>query len=275
MVDSRRRALWHTGSVRRGLLFSIGVACAACSLFPDTAPKVEADGGSGGVGGSGGTSATGGVAGSGGVAGGGGSGGSAGDGAAGCAGQQTLVLDAARDTYIESSPPTSNHGTESFLEVLTFTTTSGNRALVAFELGKATLPAGAKLVKASLKLRVLLNDGATQDLGAHRLQKSWTETDATWAKYDATASWLNVGGDFLPASAQVAVGPSVKIGDTLSWDVTADVAGVLAGSLANEGWLLKPLLDDPLDGEKLHLGSREAADPVARPKLELLYDACP
>ncbi|MBE7478896.1 MAG: DNRLRE domain-containing protein [Polyangiaceae bacterium] len=266
----------------RVLLFSIGLACAACSLFPDTAPRLEDDSGAGGVAGTTPGGGTGGTAGIGATSGGGssGSGGSAGDAgdagdAAGCGGQQALTLDAARDTYIGSSPPTANHGSKSILEVLTFTQSSGQRALVGFELSKGTLPAGAKLEKATLSLRVLLNEGATQDLGAHRLQKSWTEDGATWAKYDGSSNWLKNGGDFLPPSSQVAVGPNVKVGDTLGWDVTADVAGVLDGSLGNEGWLVKPLVDDPLDGEKLHFASREGTDPVARPKLELVYVICP
>lgn len=263
--------------MRRVLLFSIGLPCAACSLFPDTAPRLGADAGSGGIAGTTPTGGTAGTAGAGGASGSGGTGGSAGDagGAAGCGGQQTLTLDASRDTYIGSTPPTANHGAESILELLTFTASSGQRALVGFDLGKTTLPAGAKLQKATLRLRVLLNEGATQDLGAHRLQKGWTEGGATWAKYDGSASWLKNGGDFLPPSSQVAVGPATKIGDTLDWDVTPDVAGVLEGALANEGWLVKPLVDDPLDGEKLHFVSREGADPVARPKLELVYVVCP
>ena len=76
-------------------------------------------------------------------------------------------------------------------------------------------------------------------------------------------------------SAQAPVGPSIKAGDTLSWDVTTDVASMLAGSNASDGWLLKPLVDDPLDGEELHLASRESPDPSARPKLELSYLVCP
>lgn len=279
------------GAVRSGYLFSIGLICAACSLFPEVAPDVGATGGSGGnagagggVSGTGGTGGTGAVAGSsgsggntgggtGGVAGTGGTGGT--DGGGGCGGTQTKTLEATRDTYIVNVPPGSIHGTESILEVLTFNAFAGHRALVAFDVGKTTLPSNAKLEKATFELRVVLNDGATQDVGAHRIQKAWTEAGASWSKFDGASSWTKEGGDFLAPSAQVAVGAGTKVGDTLSWDVTKDVAGALTGANADHGWLLKPLLDDPLNGEKLHFASREATDSSARPKLQLAYVVCP
>ena len=267
--------------MRRALLFSIGLAGVACSLFPDTAPNVEEDGGtaasggtsSGGTGGSitgGAGGATGGSAGTGGAPGGGGSG-----AVGGCGGQQTLVLEANRDTYIVNSPPSSVHGSEVILEVMTVKQSAGHRPLVAFEVGKSTLPTGAKLTKATLKLRVILNDGAQQDLGAYRPQRAWTEVDCNWVKYDATNSWTVNGGDVAGLSAQAALSAAVKVGDTVSWDVTSDVTGMISGALGNEGWLLKPLVPDALNGEKLHFASREATDPVTRPKLELTYVVCP
>jgi hypothetical protein len=270
-------------------------------LFPDTAPQVADDAGSGGVAASGGTGLTAGTAGAGGVAGtggtvsgggssgggvggtvagggaggtvaGGGTGGASGGtgGTAGCTGPQTLTVEASRDTYIVNTPPGSTHGAEVILEIATWNPFAGHRVLVAFNLGASTLPAGATLQKATLKLKVLLNDGVAQDLGAHRLTKPWTEA-ASWNKFDGTTVWGKEGGDFLGPTAQVAAGPTVKVGDTLSWDVTPDVAGVLGGSLGNDGWLIKPLVDDPLNGEKLQFASHQAADPVGRPKLELLY----
>ena len=275
--------------MRGGYLFSIGLACAACSLFPETAPLVADDSGaagSGGGAGSGGTAGgTGGIAGTGGSGGTGSTGGSGGTGgtggasgsggASGCGGQQSLTLEAARDTYIVNTPPGSNHGTESILEVLTFNAFAGHRALVAFAIDKTTLPTGAKLEKATLKLRVALNDGATQDIGAHRLQKAWTEKGASWTKFDGSVSWTKEGGDFLAPSAQVSVGPSTKVGDTLAWDVTADVASTLSGASASQGWWFKPLVDDPLNGEERHFASRESVDALARPKLDLAYVVCP
>ena len=241
--------------------FTCGLACLACSLVPETAPLVQA-GGTWGVSG----------AGRGGEA--GGTGGASGSGgAAGCGGVQSLTLEAARDTYIVDPPPNSNHGSKKILEILTYDSTSGHRALVAFDT--SNLPGGTQLLKATLKLGVVLNGGATQDIGTHRLQKSWTEDGAGWLRFDGSTKWATSGGDFSPASAQAPVGPSIKAGDTLSWDVTTDVASMLAGSNASDGWLLKPLVDDPLDGEELHLASRESPDPSARPKLELSYLVCP
>lgn len=272
--------------MRGGYLFSVGLVCAACSLFPEAAPLVGEDSGAGGSGGAagsgGGTGGAGGIAGTGGTGGTGGAGGSGGTGgtsgsggASGCGGQQSLTLEAARDTYIVNTPPGSNHGTETILEVLTFNAFAGHRALVAFSIDKTTLPTGAKLEKATLKLRVALNDGATQDIGAHRLQQAWTEKGASWTKFDGSVSWTKEGGDFLAPSAQVSVGPSTKVGDTLAWDVTADVASALSSAGPSQGWLFKPLVDDPLNGEKLHFASREAVDTSSRPKLELAYAVCP
>lgn len=244
---------------------STALACAACSLFPDTAPRVEADAGAGG---SAGFSAGGGSGG--GSSGGGGNS----DGAAGC-GPFSLALDAFRDTYIVKNPPAFNHGAEPILEVLTFTAIDGHRAMIAFDLGNTTLPAGAKLQKARLLMQVVLNDGVPQDLGAHRLERSWTEAGANWIKFDGAGNWTTNGGDFATPSAQVAVGPGTKVGDVLAWDVTPDVAGMLEGKLANEGWLVKPLVDEPLNGEKIQFASREAPDANGRPKLELTYVVCP
>ncbi len=244
---------------------------AGCSLFPETPPLVGQDAGGGA--GSGGAAGLAGGAGIGGVAGLAGSGGVAGAdaGDAGCGPPQTVILGASADAYIVTTPPNMPHGSETFLELQAFAPTTGHRSLVRFDL--ASVPAGASVQSATLKLKLVLNEGASHDVGVHQAMRDWTE-GASWTKYDGSNSWAN-GGEFasVPVDFQV-VDDNTAVGTVVEWNVTSDVAGFVSGTLASFGWLLKDENDNALNGELLQFASREAANPVDRPKLEIKYVVC-
>jgi len=254
---------------------------AGCSLYPETAPTLDAsvsNGGSagqstGGVAGS----ATGGVAGSGasgGVAGSGGDGGISGSGGSGgsdgCA-PKTVTINAQKDAYLFNVNINLNHGTEQILRVVSYSCCNGNRALVRFPL--TTLPSTANVTSAKLKLVLTRNDGGTHQYGVHRVQKAWAETETTWTKATATTDWTTEGGDVeLTAVDLLTLSPSNSVGSTIEWDVTSDVSAFVKGD-PNEGWMVKEDIP-PFTGEILEFASRESATAVHRPKLEVTY-ACP
>lgn len=268
---------------------------AACSLFPDTPPLVDANGsggsggtGAGGVAGTspGGTGGTAGVAGSAGTGALGGTAGTAGTGATGatggtaggdggCGAPKTTTLEAVADTYIVNVPPLSTHGSESVLEILAYNEFAGRRVLLRFDVA-SSVPLGSVIDSAKLLLKLGVNEGGTHEAGVHRVSQPWVEASCSWTKYDATGSWTKQGGDYaLAPSASRTVDPSSAVGSVLDWDVKADVQGFVDGSLTNLGWLLKQDNDAVMNGETLQFPSREAASPGDRPQLEVVYRECP
>ena len=245
-------------ALRKVWVLLAGIA-AGCSLFPGTPPRVSEEGGSG-VGG-GGSAGLGGLGGEAGAAGSGGVAGSDG----GCP-TQTVTLEATADTYIANVPPNSTHGGEDVLELRAFSPGAGHRALVRFDL--SSIPAGVAITHATLELTLVLNEGASHDVGVHRAAQDWTES-ASWNKYDGQSSWVS-GGEFMavPVDFQVVDG-STQVGTQVGWDVTTDVIDT-----APFGWLVKDENDNVLNGERLHFASRESATAADRPKLAVSFESC-
>jgi len=161
-------------------------------------------------------------------------------------------LVAGSDTYLKRGTPNKNQGTE---EILRIRSSGNNRALIAVD--DAELSGISRSVQeARLEFDVVFNannwgtDGRTID--AHRMLVPWTHLGATWncaadadpsdggADCDASA-WEMGSLDPSPFDPE-ASGTILVTGDlmgTLSIDVTDDVVAMIAGGVANHGWILK------------------------------------
>ena len=166
-------------------------------------------------------------------------------------GAETVPLPAVRDASIRLSGPNVNFGSQGDLDV--------NRTLVAFNQAALQAAVGAQdyVVSAQLELTLTKNDlrrrAPVKAVTAHRMLKTWTEAGVTWncaidsnpgnRREDcSSANKWSMG--VLPPNPFVTTasgGATVSPGQTgaVLFDVTADVRGFLAGSLANHGWMLR------------------------------------
>ncbi len=247
---------WTSVAEKSGQLMAASLLLAACSLYPETPPIVEASPGNGGTGTNGGSGGNGGgISGAGGIAGG------------SCTGL-TLDLVATGDTFLQSTPqPNTPHGGDMELVI---SPNMVRRTLVRF-----TLPGDIQTVQtASLELTVSQNDSFSETVDVHRVTSDWVEDEATWSKASSPTSWNQIGGDFdAQVSAEAIVGSQIDTGSVVKWEVTSDVAAFLDGSRMNHGWLLR--VDDPQgsSNNRLRFSSREVAEAAAQPTLRLTY--CP
>lgn len=163
------------------------------------------------------------------------------------------------DTYVDQALSASNFGTASSFSVKSLL--GGNhRALVHFDLSTCSIPSGATVLGAELKLYLSSAPALDRSHAAHRVTAAWAETSVTWDDQPsfaatATASTLTGLGD----------------GVTLSWDVTTDVDAFVAGTSTNHGWLVKDTLEDDAVGMTGTYSSREHTTAGERPVLAVTY----
>jgi hypothetical protein len=165
-----------------------------------------------------------------------------------------LVLSPVADTYVSRVRPNDAHGGESVLRVGAI---GRRRALVRFDSQQlAALLAGAELDRAELELTIAAPiqlppwcPPRTFEVGVHRVLTPWTEHGATWnspadtrpTNHRRDGPRWNMGRSplpFVPQPTSTVPLEQDQVG-ALRVDVTADLRAFLAGSAANEGWLLK------------------------------------
>jgi CSLREA domain-containing protein len=138
-----------------------------------------------------------------------------------------VILVPAADAWIETGNPTANYGSSPGLHVVYVPGGSGwtERSLLYFNL--SGLPGGATVDNATLTLNLESGYGlSTVTLDAYDLLASWSEGGVTWANQPATGS----------LRASQSVGSSAG---SVTWDLTALVAGWQAGTITNYGLLLR------------------------------------
>jgi len=168
----------------------------------------------------------------------------------------TVVLTPLKDNTLYDRADTVSNGVGDYL--FSGATGGGNigRALLAFDLATADIPAGARIHEVSLELSVSrTSSAANSDMAIHRLTSDWgegssnasgtesqgaaaTSGDATWAyAFFNTDTWTTPGGDLAAtASATASVG---DIGTTGIWSsaaMIADVEAWLDAPATNFGW---------------------------------------
>lgn len=192
-------------------------------------------------------------------------------------GRRTTTFPATGDTYIRQGNENKNFGDETAVRIRQ---SGKNRSLVRFDAAEISQVIGqGTLVAARLELTIVKNgrnwsrDGRTVD--AHRLTAAWTETGATWncgidtqpANSQANCSPQWAGGTF-QAAPTASVLHTNDLSGIVSFDVTADVAALLAGS-ASQGWLLKKTVEGA--SGLVDYASREAGAATA-PRLVVFFD---
>jgi hypothetical protein len=97
------------------------------------------------------------------------------------------------ETYINSGAATTNYGTSAVMRVGENNAgTDVNRALIDFNF--AAIPATATINTAKLTIWVHADyTSNARQFCIYRLKRAWTESGATWNKYDASNSWQTAG----------------------------------------------------------------------------------
>lgn len=173
----------------------------------------------------------------------------------------TATLTANADAWVDQNDPSENGGSDTELKVRS--TTSGSpdrnhRAFVQFSL--ASIPSGATIQSASLRLYLFDAPGASRTYEAHRVTASWTE---------ATITWSNQPGVTATASDSIATGTSDNV--TLSWNVATDVQAFVSGSQTNSGWRLKDQTESGSSDREGDFRSKEHGTSSQRPQLVVTY----
>jgi hypothetical protein len=205
-------------------------------------------------------------------------------------GQVTLVATRDNTLFMSNTGNTSNGSGTNFLVGRTGTNAGGNvrRGVLGFDIA-ASLPAGATITGATLRLSMIKTVSGPQAISVYRALGDWgegasfaatgtgaasTNGDATWIhrKFPGQA-WTNPGGDYsVAASASTSV-DQVGYYTWSSPQLLADVQNMYAEPAGDFGWVLI--------GEERTLfsvkmfASREIVVPSERPQLIVDYTVAP
>ena len=202
---------------------------------------------------------------------------------------QQVMLTAVRDnTLYETNDGSTSNGVGDYLFVGRVGPTGGGarrRALVRFDLG--TIPAGATITSASLRMNVSKTTNGDQTVNVRRVTADWgegtsnansnegsgaasTTGDATWIhRFKATSNWTTPGGDM---AGVVSAGNVVGGVGPYTWSGTqmvADIQGWLTTPSTNFGWIL--VGDESTTNTSKRFDSRENPTSANRPQLTVNY----
>jgi hypothetical protein len=162
------------------------------------------------------------------------------------------------------------------------------RGVVRFSVA-SSVPPGATIVSATLRLQMTMTAGPALDIELHRLLGDWGEGnsfspggsgstaqagDCTWIhRVYPSIFWATQGGDF---AATVSATTSVAGNGTYTWtsaQLAADVQDMLVNPAADFGWILKS--PEVVSGDAKQFSSREDPTAGVQPKLIVSYLAPP
>ena len=201
--------------------------------------------------------------------------------------QATATIPCAADnTLYETIAGDASNGAGTSLFVGMTATATKRRAVLRFDVA-AALPAGAKVLAATLQFQVLQTTaGAPIPMTGHRLLQAWgegtsvapgsggggapaTTGDATWLHtFYPGSTWTTPGGDYVATPTVFGTMPSLGSFTTVpTRGAAADVQWWLDNPSSNHGWLLRT--DELLASTAHRLASREAAS--MQPALTVTY----
>lgn len=195
-------------------------------------------------------------------------------------GDQTSLLQpgaSSEDTYLwDGVNQNKNFGIASTLSV---NNASAERvSLLRFDL--SSLPASTIITSARLGLYLEGGNGLSNGvLDVHRATQAWVEGTqsgsttnggATYMKYALGSPWNSPGGDYQPVAEDSVTIPALTPG-WYEWDVSSAISEWVAGSAANDGFLLRASGGTV---DKILFTSSDGAVPANHPRLTITY-RCP
>ncbi len=150
----------------------------------------------------------------------------------------------------------------------------------ALKFDLSRLPTGAYLRYAILTMKVSTPPGSAMPAQVYAIKRAWKVTEATWSRASAGVPWRIPGAEGVPddradqPSDTRTIYPDTLIADRYGFNVTDIVAGWLANTGANQGFLIH---SDPVNGIYLNRndgmtwGAAESSSQDRRPELTLIY----
>jgi hypothetical protein len=178
----------------------------------------------------------------------------------------TCTLTAEADTYADQALLSGNFGTATTLHVrsaLTLALLADNkRTFVRFNVASCSIPASARVATARMRLFLSTAPTLSRTYDVQRITASWGETTLQWGNQPSAAG---------AATASAATGTTANV--TLEWDVRADVAGFVGGTLTNHGWRVKDRTESFGTASEGRFNSDEHANASQRPSLVITWYA--
>ena len=163
------------------------------------------------------------------------------------------------DAHTKLDKPTTNYGTNRKLEVKVSAPTKQNRSYLQFDI--SSIPAGATIDSATLKLCVNKAGDAGRNYDVHRITGSWTE--------------LGIVHNNQPSVLASATATIVTLGTVdcnQVWTVTADVAAWHGGTATNYGLRVNDQDESSETQYKQTYNSRDTnLGDAQKPKLDVNY----
>ena len=177
------------------------------------------------------------------------------------------------DTAADQGSPNTNRGAASVVEIAS-RTGSNARAYLRFDLSRCSpaVASSAVVKQASLRLRLAVAPASTRTYEVHRVTTPcpetgppatcWTETGLTWNAQPGMVATVT-------SSLTLASDAPTRY---KSWDVTADAAAMVAGTVPNYGWAIKDAQED-FTGTRVYarFASKNAGVAAGAPELVIVY----
>lgn len=170
----------------------------------------------------------------------------------------TCTVSPAGDATIAEGAPSTNYGGDAQLLVRSENTLD-RRSLVRFDLSSCSIPSGASIRSAAMKLTVTTPPAQSRTYLVHRGTAAWGETTVTWD----TQPTVETG-----ATASTATGTTAGV---VQWDVKGDVAAFVAGTATNHGWQVRDQTEDAATAVQTEFAAREHTTAANRPSLVITY----
>jgi hypothetical protein len=180
------------------------------------------------------------------------------------------------DTDVRQSNATTNFGTGTTMLVASGTGTANRRVYLRFDLTRCSplIPSSATIKLATLRLFVTVLPTACRTYDIFDATATWTETAITWntQPFGTTlnnpptaqrTSSLNVGA----ATCQNQTANAYVTG----WDVTVDVAAFVAGTVTNNGWMIRDDVENSATARTGTFSTKNANNVARGPQLVITY----
>lgn len=179
---------------------------------------------------------------------------------------QTEILSIGDDASMNANAPTTNyatgviecndHASSSFLK----------RGLIRFDL--SSIPGGATIVSAKLKLWTSGVGGGGGDISVHGCTRAWVENQVTWNIWKTANNWTAGGGDFAAAVDTQTVNATLTL---YEFDVTSIVENQILGVYT--GGILLKFATENTGSRSASFYQTETSATQYKPTLEVTYRA--